>query len=288
MADPLSGPDAAPTSGPDITPEVKSARRLAFGGYAADYDRVRPGWPAQTAAWLLGDPAGPLDVLDLGCGTGKGTAALVALGHRVVGVDPSEPMLAVLRSQSALATVRTHVAGAEDLPLADGSVDAITCFQAWHWVDPQAAAPECVRVLREGGLLGMAWHRPDRSVDWVFGVVISGVRVIRRRWKLNGAQRRLLLGNRLALISFVVFWSCAWVMNVAFTAAAAGFMFHVACLWWTATTLFDSRGWPVAVAFSVGAALGVVLPERQFEVFSAATLAGFGGLGLAWGSSAGR
>jgi len=167
MADPLSGADAAPTSGPDITEDVKSARRLAFGGYAADYDRVRPGWPAQTAAWLLGDPAGPLDVLDLGCGTGKGTAALVALGHRVVGVDPSEPMLAVLRSQSALATVRTHVAGAEDLPLADGSVDAITCFQAWHWVDPQAAAPECVRVLREGGLLGMAWHRPDRSVDWV-------------------------------------------------------------------------------------------------------------------------
>ncbi len=156
-----------PTSGADITAEVKEARRLAFGGYAADYDRIRPGWPEDAVTWLLGEPSAPLDVLDLGCGTGKGTVALVRLGHRAIGVDPSAEMLAVLRSHAALAGVPTHVAGAEDLPLPDGCVDAIACFQAWHWVDPGRGAAECARVLREGGILGMAWHRPDRSHEWI-------------------------------------------------------------------------------------------------------------------------
>ena len=158
---------SSPSSGIGITEEVKQARRLAFGGYAADYHRVRPGWPADAVAWLLGEPTSTLDVLDLGCGTGKGTAALVRLGHRVVGVDPSAQMLEVLAHQPETAEVPTHFAGAEAIPLGDATVDAITCFQAWHWVDPDAAAPECVRVLRPGGILGMAWHRPDRSVSWV-------------------------------------------------------------------------------------------------------------------------
>ena len=57
---------STPTSGIGITEEVKQARRLAFGGYAADYHRVRPGWPADAVAWLLGEPTSTLDGLDLG------------------------------------------------------------------------------------------------------------------------------------------------------------------------------------------------------------------------------
>ena len=167
MISPHGEPSGPPTSGADITAQVKEARRMAFGGYAADYHRARPGWSDETVRWMLGDPTEPVDVLDLGCGTGKGTLSLVGLGHRVIGVDPSAAMLEVLHAQPELAEVPIHVAGAEALPLADGSVDAITCFQAWHWVDPEVAGPECVRVCRPGGILGMAWHRPDRSVPWV-------------------------------------------------------------------------------------------------------------------------
>lgn len=117
----------------------------------------------------------------------------------------------------------------------------------------------------------------------LFGVGIGLVELqIRRRSKLNEAQRRLLRGNRVALVSFVVFWSGAWWLGAPFELAAVGFMFYVAVNWWIASMLFDSRGWPVATAFSLGAVLAAIFTGWQFEIFAVATFVGFGGLGLAW------
>lgn len=148
-------------------------QRTSFGDVATAYDSYRPNWPATTAAWLTGtEPGGPhaanrpLDVLDLGAGTGKLTRTLVAAGHRVTAVDPSEGMLAVLAG--ALPQVRTVVGPAEQLPLPDGGFDVVTVAQAWHWLDHAAAAAECARVLRPGGLLGIGWHlRPPVVEPWL-------------------------------------------------------------------------------------------------------------------------
>jgi ubiquinone/menaquinone biosynthesis C-methylase UbiE len=107
-----------------------------------------------------------LRVLDLGAGTGKLTASLVDLGHEVVAVDPSPQMLDELRT-AVPGVAATHVGSAEALPLEDGAVDAITVAQAWHWFDAPAAAAECARVLRPGGVLGIAWHVRDETVPWV-------------------------------------------------------------------------------------------------------------------------
>lgn len=157
-----------PLTGAHISADVKEARRTSFGAEADVYDRVRPEWPLETVSWLVGDPPDPLDVLDLGCGTGKGTRTLADAGHRVIAVDPSDGMLDVLRaSLSEGQRVQVLRGGAEELPLEDGSVDAIVCLQAWHWVKPETAGPECARVLRPGGLLGLGWHKLDDSADWV-------------------------------------------------------------------------------------------------------------------------
>jgi SAM-dependent methyltransferase len=150
----------------------RETQRTSFGQSATTYDAYRPEWPAATAAWLTGTEAdGPrrqatLDVLDLGAGTGKLTRTMVAAGHRVTAVDPSEDMLAVLAG--SLPQVRTVVGVAEQLPLADGGFDVVTVAQAWHWLDQAAAAGECARVLRPGGLLAIAWHlRSAQAAAWV-------------------------------------------------------------------------------------------------------------------------
>jgi SAM-dependent methyltransferase len=139
------------------------ARRTSFGSVAADYAALRPGYPADAVAFLLGDR--PLRVLDLGAGTGLLTDVLLAAGHEVVAVDPSPPMLAQLRDR--LPQVQTAEGVAEAVPLPDASVDAVVAGQAAHWFDLVPAAVELRRVLRPGGVVGLVWNTRDERVPWV-------------------------------------------------------------------------------------------------------------------------
>ena len=139
------------------------AHARAFGPAAAIYERGRPPYPAAALDWLL--PGGPCRVLDLGAGTGKLTRQLAAAGHDVTAVDPSEGMLAELRR--VLPGVPAHLGSAEDIPLPDDSADVVLMAQAWHWVDPDRAAPEIARVLSPGGRLGALWNLRDDRTGWV-------------------------------------------------------------------------------------------------------------------------
>jgi SAM-dependent methyltransferase len=136
---------------------------LSFGSEAAAYERGRPSYPPEAIDWLL--PAGAGDVLDLGAGTGKLTTRLVERGLDVVAVDPIPEMLEVLRR--TLPNTTTLLGTAEEIPLADNSVDAVLVAQAWHWFDPARAIPEVVRVLRPGGRLGLVWNTRDERLGWV-------------------------------------------------------------------------------------------------------------------------
>jgi ubiquinone/menaquinone biosynthesis C-methylase UbiE len=127
------------------------------------YERSRPEYPREAVDWLL--PSDAKTVLDLGAGTGKLTRALAARGLEVFAVDPSPNMLDQLRAAIPEATV--SVGTAEDIPLADASVDAIVVGQAWHWVDQNAALPSVARVLRPAGTLGLVWNIRDDRVPWV-------------------------------------------------------------------------------------------------------------------------
>jgi SAM-dependent methyltransferase len=131
---------------------------------AADvYERVRPGYPPAAIDWLadiLGLAPGRT-VVDLAAGTGKLTVPLLGTGARVVAVEPAEAMLAVLRERAPGAESMTGVA--EEIPLADGSADAVAVAQAFHWFAHDAALAEIHRVLRPGGALALVWNRRELS-----------------------------------------------------------------------------------------------------------------------------
>ena len=146
-----------------VDPAAWQQRRTSFGSVAADYAALRPGYPADAVAFLLGDR--PLRVLDLGAGTGLLTDVLVAAGHEVVAVDPSAEMLDQLRTRHP--DVPALVGGAEEIPLPDATVDAVVAGQAAHWFDPVPAAAELRRVLRPGGTVGLVWNVRDERVPWV-------------------------------------------------------------------------------------------------------------------------
>ncbi len=161
-------------TGPLTDPAARLAR--SFGPVAQAYDRGRPAYPREAAAWMVGRDAA--HVLELGAGTGKLTAELIALGHDVHATDPDPAMLDLLRERVPTAT--TSVAGAEEIPVRDRSVDVVVAAQAFHWFDLDRALPEIARVLRPGGHLALVWNQRDERIPWV-----------KRLGRLIGTQEQL-------------------------------------------------------------------------------------------------
>jgi SAM-dependent methyltransferase len=77
----------------------------------------------------------------------------------VVAVEPLAAMRAVLERE--LPAVEAHAGSAEEIPVADASVDGVFCGQSAHWFATDDAVAEIARVLRPGGVVAAAWNRPD-------------------------------------------------------------------------------------------------------------------------------
>ncbi len=90
--------------------------------------------------------------LDAACGTGRHTAYLASLGHKVIGVDTSPEMLALARDK--VPEGEFYESDLHDLPLPDDSVDLVVCAIALiHVPDLEPPLAEFVRVLRPNGHL---------------------------------------------------------------------------------------------------------------------------------------
>lgn len=143
--------------------ETRMARATSFGAWATEYDESRPSYPDAAVAWLLN---GARRVLEVGAGTGKLTDRLI--GFEDISVDVTEidgRMLRVVSERHP--TLPVHIAGATDLPLDDGAVDAVLVADAWQWFPKQAAAAEVARVLRPSGWLGCVWNDMAATTpDW--------------------------------------------------------------------------------------------------------------------------
>jgi arsenite methyltransferase len=112
-------------------------------------------------------------VLDVGSGPGMlaaEMAAEVAPDGRVVGVDPSESMLALARGRADAAEF--VVGDALELPVPDASFDVVVSTQVLEYVEDVAGAlAEARRVLRPGGRLlvldtdwgSIVWRTADRE-----------------------------------------------------------------------------------------------------------------------------
>ena len=105
-------------------------------------------------------------ILDVGCGTGNLTKALLArLGPkgRVVAVDISPRMIEVAKAKVLDERVSWHVVDASRLPLDPASFDRVVCYSVWpHFDDAEATAVELARVLRPSGSLHV-WHLISRA-----------------------------------------------------------------------------------------------------------------------------
>ena len=113
-----------------------------------------------------------MTVLDVGCGPGSitlGIAARIGKG-RVIGVDLSESQVQLARESAAQQNVlnaQFRSGSAYHLPFEDAQFDAVYCHALIeHLSEPVRAMREFVRVLKPGGVMGVA--TPDWS-GFLFG-----------------------------------------------------------------------------------------------------------------------
>jgi demethylmenaquinone methyltransferase/2-methoxy-6-polyprenyl-1,4-benzoquinol methylase len=138
----------------------RSFVRSIFDETAADYDRVERAMALGSGSWYRGQAlrraglGAGMKVLDVAVGTGLVARAAIALtgaAGNVVGVDPSQGMLAEAARNLSIHAIR---ATGEQLPLAENAFDFLSMGYALrHLSDLPIAFAEFYRVLRPGGLL---------------------------------------------------------------------------------------------------------------------------------------
>ena len=145
---------------PDAANRYNAARHLP--------EETKTFWMDSLKAVLPSAPVGRC--LDLGCGTGRFTAALAqTFGCPVVGVEPSEAMLTVARSE-VIPGVEWKQGTAEDIPLASESIGLVFMSQVFHHLNqPQEALREVHRVLTPGGylLIRNGTEENNEETEWL-------------------------------------------------------------------------------------------------------------------------
>jgi SAM-dependent methyltransferase len=139
-----------------VLAERRSRSQEFFSSAAGEWDRLRGELFGRQAdrIGLLGLLDERWTVGDLGCGTGQVSEVLAPFVGRVIAVDESPEMLAAARARLRERNVEVRRGALEDLPVADGELDAAVITLVLHYVaEPARAVAEAARALRPGGRL---------------------------------------------------------------------------------------------------------------------------------------
>ncbi len=136
----------------DVTRPYVWGNTEAYEAYMGRWSR-----PAAEAflAWLAPSPGQRW--LDVGCGTGALTQAILAAAdpREVLGVDPSADFIGSATAQITDSRIRFEIGDARALPVPNDAYDSVVAGLALNFVpDPAAAVAEMVRAAQPGGTIG--------------------------------------------------------------------------------------------------------------------------------------
>lgn len=136
---------------------IDSGGDFDFGRTSENYARYRDIYPESLYEQLIRYGIGKRGqhILDLGSGTAVLPMNLYHTGAVFTATDISENQIAHakrLAAERGMTNLRFKVCSAEDTGFADGSFDAVTAVQCFHYFNAERAAREIFRVLAPHGL----------------------------------------------------------------------------------------------------------------------------------------
>ena len=155
--------------------KARQQKTWASGDYAVIASRI------VLASELLADASdlqAGWDVLDVACGNGNAALAAARSGTHALGIDYIPALLEGGRARAVAEglDVKFRLGDIEDLPVEDGSFDAVlSVFGAMFAPDHQRAADEIIRAARPGGTVALASWSPDGFIGQMFGVITRHV-----------------------------------------------------------------------------------------------------------------
>ena len=164
----------------------------------AAYDRFMGRWSARLAPSFLGfaQVKEGQHVLDVGCGTGILSRAVVSFGAavRVTGIDPLRDYIDFARQAVAGSRARFEVGGAESMPFPDKAFDAaLALLVLQDFSDPAQAVREMARATRPGCVVAaciwdFAEGLPMRSLLWEAAEAVTPDAVALQRANLRSQR----------------------------------------------------------------------------------------------------
>jgi SAM-dependent methyltransferase len=137
----------------------------AFDGQAARFEKAPVQTDPAALARLVAEADFPADslVLDAGCGPGLVSQIFLEAGHRVVGIDLADEMIARARARCARFGDRARFERQSLFdPIASDPFDAaISRYVLHHVIDPQAFLARQVELIRPGGVVVVSDHLTD-------------------------------------------------------------------------------------------------------------------------------
>jgi SAM-dependent methyltransferase len=137
-----------------------------FSDRAADYVKYRPTYPTAAINIIVAGLGQTAVVADIGAGTGISSRLLADRGLHVLAIEPNAAMRTAAVSHPF---VNFCDGKAEATQLESGSVDLVTCFQAFHWFDPEPTLREFKRILKSAPVpgnasrLALVWNNRDQE-----------------------------------------------------------------------------------------------------------------------------
>lgn len=174
-----------------------------FEAIAPQWDELRAGYfdeGVRDAAIARAKLRPDTVVADVGAGTGFMALGLAPLVRRVVALDASEAMLRQAQanlSAAGLTNVELRRGDGLNLPLEDGSMDAVFANMYLHHIEePPSALAEMVRVLKPGGRLIITdadahdreWMRQEMADVW-----LGFERSLMRKWLIEAGLQDVVV-----------------------------------------------------------------------------------------------